>query len=76
MKPLAPPNCSIRRRPVRQSARQACAQRGLLPKASSRPDDKLLLSNLPDQLPVTRDEMDLVRSYFADLITAVLKGSP
>jgi hypothetical protein len=34
------------------------------------------LSNLPDQLPVTRDEMDLVRSFFADLITAALKGSP
>lgn len=35
-----------------------------------------LLSNLPDQLPVTREEMDLVRVYFADLITAALKDSP
>jgi hypothetical protein len=34
------------------------------------------LSNLPNPLPVTRDEMDLVRSYFADLITAALKDSP
>lgn len=35
-----------------------------------------LLSNLPDQLPVTREEIDLVRVCFADLITAALKDSP
>ena len=35
-----------------------------------------VLSNLPDQLPVSRDEIDLLRVYFADLITAALKDSP
>ena len=76
MNPQAPPSRSIRRRQEQSSARQACATRGTLATTSSRPDDRLLLSNLPDQLPVTRDEMDLVRSFFADLITAALKGSP
>lgn len=76
MKPQAPPSRSIRQRPARSSARQACDTRGVLPPASSRLGDRLLLSKLPDTLPVTRDEMDLVRSFFADLITAALKGSP
>lgn len=71
----APPNRSMRRRPSRSSVRRAGARGGALPPASSRPDDRLLLSNLPDQLPVTPDEMNLVRSFFADLINAALKGS-
>lgn len=76
MKPPASLPHSVIRRPARSLARQARAARGPVPTASSRPDDRLLLSNLPNQLPVTRDEMDLVRTYFADLITAALKGSP
>ena len=75
MKPQAPLNRSGRQRPARPSARRPRAGEGPLPAGSTK-DDRLLLSNLPDQLPVSRDEMDLVRSYFADLIAAALKGSP
>jgi len=51
------------------------------PSATSRPrpgirnDEWTLSSNLPDQLPVLREENDLVRIYFADLIATVLKDT-
>lgn len=76
MKPQAPRSRSGPQRPARSLARRPCAGSGPLSPASSALDDRLLLSNLPNPLPVTRDEMDLVRSYFADLITAALKDSP
>jgi hypothetical protein len=37
-------------------------------------EDRQLLSNLPDQLPVSRAEVEIVNRYFSDLIIAVLKA--
>jgi len=46
------------------------------PRCGSRLTERALLSNLPAQIPVSREEAELVRIYFADLISAVLKDSP
>jgi hypothetical protein len=39
----------------------------------ARVDERALSSNLPDQIPVSSEEAELVRIYFGDLIRAVLK---
>ena len=46
------------------------------PRCGSRITERALLSNLPAQIPVSHEETELVRIYFADLISAVLKDSP
>lgn len=38
-------------------------------------DSRTLLSNLPDALPVSRAEIDIVTTYFSDVIVAVLSAA-
>lgn len=58
------------RRPVRSQA----VGRGAGGRREAPADTRALLSKLPDPLPITPAEIDLVRVYFADLIAHVLKG--
>ena len=46
------------------------------PHRGTKVDERALSSNLPDQIPVSSEEAELVRIYFADLIRAVLKETP
>jgi hypothetical protein len=43
------------------------------PARQERIDHRMLTSNLPEKLPVTAKEVDLVRNCFGDLIAAALK---
>jgi hypothetical protein len=45
------------------------------PRPGIRNDEWTLSSNLPDRLPDLREENDLERIYFADLIATVLKDT-
>lgn len=45
---------------------------GRSPSGPTTADHRALLSNLPDQLPVSRAEIDIVTGYFSDVIVAVL----
>lgn len=77
--PPASPQRQATRMRVRPTSQMAAVDVPASPTPTPRPgtrnDERTLSSNLPDQLPVLREECDLVRIYFADLIATVLKDT-
>lgn len=51
-----------------------CVKAARQPVAPRRISRHQFLPNLPDQLPVGRGEIDVLRVYFADLINDVVKS--
>jgi hypothetical protein len=72
MKPRAP-----RRHAARSEAQASASTECRLPprrrRTTGRQDDRLLLSNLPKRIAVTREELDLLDTWFSDLINAALR---
>ena len=62
------------RRPARGAQKSLSAVIGA--HRGARIDERTLSSNLPGQIPVSPGEAELVRVYFADQISAVLKECP
>ena len=74
--PQRPAAARTRARPrARAAAVEVTPSHAPTPRPGIRNDERTLSSNLPDHLPILREENDLVRIYFADLIATVLKDT-
>jgi hypothetical protein len=71
--PLVEPPCVLIGRRSPEEVKKRSGVPG--PRRGARIVERALFSNLPGQIPVCAEEAELVRIYFADLISTVLKDS-